>query len=197
MKIVRFTISGCVLAALSILPAASAAESRKCIVQKPTPASYAWNFRQEANATFKDIELDATQARYHADRLQSVVSRPDSVSWPSDATQLDQIRSAVNDMGQRLCRLETIRRVVDPWQQNTIDRIAVDVRLLADNTQDALAFGSSHRQTLWVPAFQRYVDNLYTEARMLTQAVGNAVEYPSVDRKDRVLQKGLNTRSSS
>jgi len=187
---------GCILAALSIVPAASAA-ARECIVRRPTPASYTWNFRQEANNAFRGIEFDAAQAQYHAEQLQSMVARPDSVSWLSDVTQFDQIRSAVNDMGQAVCRLETIRRVVAPWQQKTIDRIARDLTLLADNTQDAMVFGNSHRETLWVPTYQHYVNNMFTEARKLTQSVDNAVEYVKVNREDHTLRKDLAAKSSS
>ena len=158
---------GCVAAALSAAPAFAAAG--ECIVQKPTPASYTWNFRQEANQDFKNLEFHAAQATRHAEVLQSMSTRADSVSWVSDVNQLDQIRSAVNSMGQEICRLETIRRAVTPRQRRTIDRIARDITLLADNTQDAMAFGNSHRETLWVPAFQRYVNTMYTEARKLTR----------------------------
>jgi hypothetical protein len=187
---------GCVFAALSIVPAASAAAG-ECIVQKPTPASYTWNFRQEANNDVKDIQFDAGQARYHAEQLQSMVARPDSVSWVSDVHQLDQIRSAVNDMGQEVCRLETIRRMVAPWQRKTIDSIAREIALLADNTQDAMAFGNSHRETLWVPTYEKYVDNIYTEAQQLSKSVDNAIAYAKVDREDRTLRKDLNAKPSS
>ena len=198
MKPKQLVICGCTLAALAVLPAMSAkAAARECIVQKPSPASYTWNFRREANAVFKDIQFDAAQAKYHAGRLQSIASRPDAVSWVSDVSQFDQIRVAVDDMGRQLCRLETIRRVVEPWQQKTIDRIATDLTLLADNTQHALAFGDTHRETLWVPAFQRYLNRMCAEARDLTQSANDAVKYAKVDRQDRALRREVNARSSS
>lgn len=198
MKPNRFVVSGCVSAALAILPAVSAAAAtRECIVQKPTPASYTWNFKQETNEIFKDIQSDAAQARYYSARLQRIAWGPDSASWVTDADQFDQISAAVNDMGRKLCRLEAIRRVAAPWQQKTIDRIADGVTLLADNTQDALAFGGTHRKALWMPTFQMYVNNMYAQARELTRSVGYAVEYTKVDRQDRVLQKDLGVKSSS
>jgi hypothetical protein len=60
-------------------------------------------------------------------------------------------------MSRQVSRLETIHHATQPGQQKTIESIATDVRLLADNTQDALAFSESHRETLWVPAYQKYV----------------------------------------
>jgi hypothetical protein len=176
MKINRL-IGGCILTALAVLPASSAAAVRECIVQKPTPASYTWNFQQEDSIIFKDIRFDAEQAEYHTGRLERTAWGPDSVSWASDVNQFNQIQSAVNDMSRELCRLETIRRAASPWQQKAIDRIATDVTLLADNTQDALAFADTHRETLWVPAFRRYVENMSVESRKLNQSMQHAVEY--------------------
>jgi hypothetical protein len=176
MKTYRL-VSGCILSALAVLPVSSAAAVRECIVQKATPASYTWNFRQEASNIFKDIRFDAGRAGYHTGRLERTAWGPDSVSWASDVNQFNQIQSAVNDMSRKLCRLETIRRAASPWQQKAIDRIAIDVTLLADNTQDALAFADTHRETLWVPAFRRYVENMSAEARKLNESMQHAVEY--------------------
>lgn len=156
MKTNGLLMSGCILAGLAFLPAVSAAA--------------------ETGNIFKDIQLEAGQARYHAERLKSIVERADAVSWVSDVNQLDQIRVAVNDMSQDVSRLEAIRQTAQPAEQKTIDRIATDVKLLADNTQDAFAFGEAHRETLWVPAYQTYVNNLYAESRNLAQSVRSAVQ---------------------
>jgi hypothetical protein len=83
-------------------------------------------------------------------------------------------------MGKKLCRLETIRRVVAPWQQETIERIASQLPLMADNTAAAIEYVNAHQQDLVNPTYQRYADNLYSEATDLTQSAGNAVEYAKV-----------------
>lgn len=181
-----------------VLPAGSAtAAMHECITGRPTAASYTWNFRQEANNIFDDVQLNALQARYHAEQLQSFEFHP-YLSWQSYADQLTQVKSAVNDMGDLLCRLETIRRVVAPWQQRTIDRIATAVRLMADNTQDAIWYGRSNQQTLWSSlTYQKYVNNIYNEAQSLTQSVGNAVEYGKVGPQYQELKKDIGMKASS
>lgn len=195
MKASQFVLSGCVIA-LAVAPVASAA-APECAVAKPDAASYTWNFRQEADNIFAGIRSDAARAKSDAARLQRVVSGPDAVSWVSDSGELERIRAKVNDMGRDLCRLESIRSAVAPWQQKTIDQVDFDLKLLADNTQDAITFGNTHRRSLWVPGFGRTVDNMYTEARGLAQCVGNAVKYAHVERQYRVLRKDVNGRSSS
>ena len=198
MRLKQLLVSGCVSAAMAVLPAASAtAAMHECVIGKPTAASYTWNFRQEANNIFEDIQSDVSQVRYHAAQLQSFEFHP-YLSWQSHADQLFKVRSAVNDMGDRLCRLETIRRTVAPWQQRTIDRIATTVRLIADNTQDAIWYGNNNHRILWSSAtYQKYVNNIYNEARKLTKSVGDAVEYAKVGPQYRELRKGIEMKASS
>jgi hypothetical protein len=196
MRINGIVITGCVFGAMAMLPGASAAQ-RECVVPKLVPASYTWNFQREANQIFRDMEVDAEQARYHAEQLESMASRPDAVSWVTDVDQLDQIRTAVDDMGRQMCRLETIRRATEPWQRKAIDRISIDVARIAGATRNTLVFDGAHRGTLWLPAYRRYADNLYVQARILTKAAGNAAEYAKVDRQERALRKALNTKSPS
>ena len=197
MKLNQLIVGGVVVVALAAVPAASAARLRACVVRTPTPASYTWNFPKEADHIFADIQTDAVHARYHSEQLQSMVSRADMLGWVSDVNQLDQVRSAVNDMGRKLCRLETIRRVVEPWQRKTIDRLADRITLLGDNTRDALVFGNTHREILWVPAFQKYVNNMYSEAKSLTRTAHHAVEYAKANAQNRAVPAYGNGRSSS
>ena len=169
-----------VSAALTVFPLTlGAVTTQQCSCGKPTAASYTWDFHQEANALFDDVQTDAQQVQDHAAQLQSF-SRDSVLSWQADANQLSQVRNEVNDMGKKLCRLESIRRVVAPWQQKTIDRIASTVPLMADNTEDAILFVNAHQTDLINPTYERYADNLYSEGSKLTQSVGNAVEYAKV-----------------
>jgi len=182
---------------MAFVPAASAAAvGAKCITGKPTAASYTWNFQKEADQIFEDIQADAAQAQYHADKLQSF-GLDEELSWESHALELSQIRSAINDMGERLCRLETIRRVVAPWQQKTIDRIAVTVRLMADNAEDAIVFGNNNQRALWRPAFQKYTNNLVQEANSLNHSAETAVEYAKTHTQDQQMKRAIETKSSS
>jgi len=175
MGIKQILLMGCGAAAMLLLPAISGATAvHKCVIGKPTAASYTWNFPQEADRIVAGMRHDAVAARVHAEKLVSMVSVADMPGWPSDYNQLSALQTEVNDMSAKLCRLETIRRAVEPWQQKTIDRIARTVTLMADNTQDAIAYGSAHRQTLWEPAYQKYAGNLYQQARNLNRFVDNA-----------------------
>jgi hypothetical protein len=154
----------------------TAAEMQKCPCQNVTPASYTWNFSAEANRIFQSIQSEAQQALIDADNLDAY-ARDNEVDWEIQGARLDALREEVNDMSPQLCRLETIRRVVQPWQQKEIDRIKADMLLMADNTRDAIAVGSAHPNALWLQAFQESASNLYFDAHDLVHSVDRAVVY--------------------
>jgi len=196
MRVSQLLLSAGISFIMIVLPAASARAASACVAAKPTPASNTWAFQKEADDIFEAIQSDATQARYHAEELSSF-ALDEELSPESHAIELMQLRSAINDVGERLCRLETIRRVVAPWQQRTIDRIATTTRLLADNAQDAIVFENSNPRILWSPVYRKYVNNLYSEARNLDESVTNAVQFAKVNTEYQELRKDLGAKTSS
>jgi len=197
MRLRTLLWSSCIPVAIAIcaIPAV-AVSSRQCVPGKVTAASYTWDFKGEANALFTSVESDARQASYHADKLQSF-DRDAGLSWQAHADQLNGLRADIDDIGNKLCRLEAIRRAVAPWQQREIDRIAVSARLMADNAQDAIEFVNANQGALWRDTYRHYVDNLYNQAKDLTRSVGNAAEFASVSKEYQELRHNLGTRGSS
>jgi hypothetical protein len=190
MKLNHFLYSGCISIAMivSAMPAvaappavAAAAQKCACVPGKPTAASYTYDFRSEANTIFADIELQARQSLTDADALQGGARA--GLTWESQTVMLDNLKSDINDIGVKLCRLETIRGVLAPWQQRVVDRIAASSLLLADNAQDAIQFGNANQQRLWRQPYRDYVNNLFNEAQRLKQSAGQAVDFASVSRK--------------
>jgi len=173
-----------------------AAAIHECVPGAPTAASYTWDCKGETNRIFQDIQSDDQRVRSEADHLQSM-ARDSSLSWQSHEDHLNAVRDAVNDMGAKLCRLEMIRRVVAPWQQKEIDRIATTLRWMADNTEDAIRFGNAHPQDLWMAAYQKYTDDLYDQARTLAHSVGAAVAYARASKDYRNLTREMGTAASS
>jgi hypothetical protein len=99
-------------------------------------------------------------------------------AWrPTPLNQLEPLRTEVNDIGAMLCRLETIRRVAAPWQQKTIDRISITLHLMANNAEDAIEFGKTHQNELWLGQYQGDINNLYNEARSLTRNAGENLRH--------------------
>lgn len=175
----RLLVSGGMSVALTAFPLTLGAATVNECMATPTAASHAWNFHEEANHLFQDVQADARQARDNAAQLQSF-SDDYGLSWQAHAAVWNDLRANINDMSRKACRLEAIRGYVAPWQQRTIDQIAKNVQLMADSTQDAIVFGNAHQQELYNLTYQRYADNVYLDANNLTRSVGNAVEYAKV-----------------
>ncbi len=192
MRLRTLLCSGCISAALALcaVPASAATASHQCVAAEPTAASYTWDFKGEANTIFKDIQSDAQDALYHADMLQSF-ARDNQMTWDAHADELEYLKAEINDIGAKLCRLQTIRRVVAPWQQNEIDQIVTDTQLMADNAQDAIVFGNTHRNELWLAAYQNNLNNLEDEATALSHSVGHAVQFAGVSKEYRELRQDV------
>lgn len=197
MRLRTVLVSTCALTATVVFVAPGmGASAHECVPGSPTAASYTWDFEVEANSTFQDLETLARQTRDDADQFQTY-SRDEAVSWEVQSDQLNILKQEVNDMGARLCRLETIRRVLEPWQQAEVDRIAQQVQLMADNTQDAIVYLAGHEHDLWVPTYQKYANNLYKEAASLTQSLRDAVTYASVSKEYQDLGHKLRVPATS
>jgi len=190
-------VSTCALAATAaVLAPGVGAAVHECAPGNPTAASYTWDFKAEANSSFQDLETLGRQTRDDADQLVTY-NRGHEVDWEIQADQLHILKHEVNDMGTRLCRLEMIRRVLEPWQQAEVDRIAQQVQLIADNTADAIVYLASHEHDLWVPTYQKYANHLYKEAGSLTQSLSDAVTYASVSKQYQDLRHKLSVPAAS
>jgi hypothetical protein len=186
----------CVCACAMGVPVAFAAAPCECVPGKTTAASYTWNFHREANQLVQAIQDDSVAASRHAATLDSFADSPD-LSWQTHAEQLSYLKSEINDMGRKLCRLETIRSAVAPWQRTTINRIAKDVVLMANNADDAIVYVTSHQRYLWNPTYENYTSNLYNLSANLQTTADHAVEYARVRARDRELNREMEMSPTS
>ena len=197
MQLKTLLWSSCISAVLALATSATAATvPQECVAAEPTAASQTWDFKGEANNIFKDIQSDAQQAATDADYLQSL-DRDPMMSWESHAEYLESLKGEINDIGAKLCRLQTIRRMLAPWQQSAVDQIAGEAQLMANHTQQAIAFGGTHRAELWLGDYRSDVTNLTNEADALNRVVRNVVEFPGVSKEYRELRHDFGTQSGS
>ena len=181
MRLRGLLLSGVASAMLASAAPRPRATAESCVAAGPSDGATAAEFQREATAIFRDVAADSRNALDSANTLESFADSPE-LSWQGHALELSELRTDVNDMGAKLCRLEAIRADVAPWQQKTIDEIAAEVRLMADNTQDAIRFVNAHQENLWEPEYHKYVSNLDDEARQLTRSVTSAVHYANAQR---------------
>ena len=137
------------------------------------------DLQNQADDILQNIQWHAQDAYYNADQLQSF-TRNTQISWQTDASNLTQIKYDVNKMSNELCRLDTIRHDLAPWQKAEIRRISPTLQLAADNTQDAILFLNNHQDDLWLGTYVKYANNLDNLTRNLVNTVNQAVSYAKV-----------------
>ena len=128
----------------------------------------------DAGRLLKDIQFQARRAKTHALQLSSFAFDSD-LGWETYGEQLTQERSAINRMSTDLSRLQSIRQTLAPAEQRDIHRMAVTLRLMSDNADDAITFYNRNQDALWLPVFHRYLDSLSTQSTHLAHLVRNAV----------------------
>lgn len=178
----------CLFAGAMVLPAASVTRSRPCTSGAPTAQSYTWNFRQEAQGLLDDVGTEAWQASYHADQLQNFSG---DIDWQEHAVELNAIRSEVNDMGNMLCRLETIRRVVSPWEQKAIDDAAPLIAEMANEAQSAITFLNDNHNHLFNPTYHAYSREMFQQSSRLARQMSQFEDFGKVHQDDIRLEKSL------
>jgi hypothetical protein len=183
-------------AAALLLPAATKSENRSCALGTPTAASYTWNFPSEAQELLGDIAADAREARMHSDNLDRFALDPD-ISWQEHAVELSAVREAVNDMGTKLCRLETIRRVALPWEKKAIDDAAPLISEMANEAQAAITFLNDHEENLFNPAYNGFTAGLYQRSDKLAKEMNEFEKFSKVHREDIQLEKSLDFNKTS
>ena len=180
------------LAALIAFPAASFARTvtESCPANgAPTAQSYTWSFSREATNLLNDVRNDAMKVRNQSGQLDTFVAHPDLIGWRPDSDKLIRIRSEVNDIGSKLCRLEAIRGSVMPWQKTAIDRTVADSRELALNTTDAIHFLNAHQDFPWSPAYEKTAENISRQSKDLADFLGNSERLAKLHDKELRMDK--------
>jgi hypothetical protein len=174
MGIMKWLKTGAVVGAMTLAPTISmqAAVQACNPIGPPSSESYTSNFPGEGSHLLADVQQDARRAAYHASQLESYTNNPE-ITWELHADQLQRIRHDVNDMGKRLCRLETIRRDLSPWEQQALSQVAPQLQYMADNTTDAIHYVNQYENNFWVPSYKSYTQNLYHEANTVSRTIHN------------------------
>ncbi len=197
MKLRKIGTTALVTAGITVFPAISmAAAAQSCMTGEPTAQSSTWNFNKEASQLLKSVRADAMEAENSADRLTHFAALP-AMSWESHATELQSVKTAVNDMGDKLCRLQAIRQTLEPWEQKAVDRVVPLARMAAGNAEDAIKFLRAHQGDFWLPDYRKYVDDIYTETARISNSVKQFQEYARVHRKDMNLGETLGMGAGS
>lgn len=147
----------------------------------PGSVAQDWNYPAEASGLLKEIQSTAFRLTRDAATLQSYAGG--RLSSDSHARQLNLAKSHINTIGDKLERLQEIRHVAAPWQQQAIDTmvpVAVD---LAGRTQAAILHVNDRPGHLWVPAYTSHLRAIADHADRLKDSVDLHLELASTQDK--------------
>ena len=132
--------------------------------------------------------------RLDAEKLESFPRS--KLSWESHANQLSLVREHVNQIGDRLKRIQEIRHVTSPWQQQAIDRIVPVAAELASRTQAAIEHLNENKSYLFAPTYTDHLSTIAQQAGELKDSVNTFVEYGNTRQKLEQLQQKLEIAQS-
>ena len=161
-NVTRVSILGAV-AAGSLLAAPPAIAPCNCGAQLES-----WSFPAEASQLLQEIRSSAAKLTRHTSNLESYTFS--NVSWQRHAEELNAARRYVNEMGEQLHRLQTIRHVAEPWQQQALDSIHPIAADLAARTEAAILHLNDNRMALWKPSYTGHLKSLADRAGRMKEA---------------------------
>lgn len=146
------------------------------------PESYTWDFQAEASDLLGEVNGLAGKVYREAETLQSFARNP-SMSRESHGAQLNTMREHVNDLGTRLARLQEIKHVTAPWQQQAINRVQPLAANVAAHTEAAIVHLNENGNYLFAPSYQEHVTEAMDQASELKNNVGNFLAYNSAQQR--------------
>ena len=145
------------------------------------------NFPAEASNLLKEVQFTATLLSRDAAILQSY-SRA-ALSRQSHADRITTVKHHINAMGEKLNRLQAIRHLVDPWQQQAIDAVVSPAVMLAAHTQAAIEHLNDRRNNLWHPDYTDHLRGIYDRSGQVKEAVNLHLEMADTQDKLERLQE--------
>ena len=140
-----------------------------------TPA-YNWAYAEEASGLLQQIQSLSFKAANNADLL-NIASRRNSLDWRSHAAHLGEISMHINEMGDKLDRLQEIQSMIAPWQQKAVEQVVPVAADLAGQTEEAIAFLNEHPIRLWTPTYTERVKAMSEHVDEINNTVGSFLDY--------------------
>jgi trans-aconitate methyltransferase len=176
--IVAFLIAGY----LAISPAATAATA-------PAAGS------EEITRLLAEVKTEAVALERDAEEI-ATWTRARQLSWQSHAEKLRVMREHVNQAGQLLSKLNSVREGASLWQQEAIDRIHPLLKELADNTQSTINHLSDNQDRIFFPPYTDYAKAGADLAQELAALVSDYTKFGELEEEFHRLQEKLQPAAS-
>lgn len=186
MKNTRHPLTALALALALVAPAAMRAANTT-----GTPAAYISPMHAEqASELLKDVRALAASVSDSADTL-IVSSSANQLHWMTHLSRLNEAKDGVNEIGEKLQMLQSMRNSVHPWQQEAIDRIHASSLMAAKHTDSALRYLNENKRWLVAPSYRDDVSAIQAHAETVRNTANDFLKYASTKDKLGALQERL------
>ncbi len=155
-----------------------------------------WADTERATTLFGNIQDLAQKVRREVGPLQ--VQEP-QLSWQIDASRLTQIKSDVNKMSNDLAQLSSMRKKLEPWQQQLLKPATRNVHELVYQTEAAIKMLDAQHDMLALSGgnYPQALDIISHSAHKVSSAVGTYTQYAQAAQQLAGLHPANNTRAQS
>ncbi|HLK51657.1 MAG TPA: hypothetical protein VKT49_26130 [Bryobacteraceae bacterium] len=167
----------------SVSPGVAAPANQECTCGVETR----WNFPSEASRLLEEIRATSHRLTESTDRLRSFAYS--GISWQSHAIELTQVREHVNQIGARIERLQSIRQVIEPWQQEALDSVTRAGVTVATGTESAIRHLNENQNFLGSGTYRNHVASVSSGADQMKQSVTAHLELAETQAKVEALRQ--------
>jgi len=153
-----------------------------------------WNFHEEASRLLKEVQSTATVLDRDADLLQSFTRG--GLTWESHVNQVSVVKDHINTMGKHLDRLQAIRHLATPWQQQAIHSVVPAALILAAHTESAIEHLNDREKPLWDANYENHLRGISGRSGQVKQTVDLHLEMASTQDKLEQLREQVYTLGS-
>jgi len=136
-----------------------------------------------------DAKAQAASAANDAELLQSYTRS--TLSLESHASQIEKIRTHVNDLGRTVSEMKAARGVASNWQQQAIDRIDPLLQEMADSLSTTIKHMNDNPSRIHMQPYRDYAAATYDFANRTAEVIRDFVEYGKVKGRVAELEQKL------
>jgi uncharacterized protein YaaR (DUF327 family) len=177
------------LLTLGVLPFLSASAAISGNSSPGMECQVAQNASEEAKNLLEQVQHLSGKLKKDAATLESY-KRQTQFTWQTHANQLNLAREHINQIGDRLDRLQKLQPEVAPWQQ-AIEQIVPVAAQVAAHTEAAINHLSDNRTYLFAPVYREHLTSIANRSAELKNSVDLFVEFSHTSDKLAATQQKL------
>jgi hypothetical protein len=185
MKNIRHPWTALALAVALVVPTVMTATNATTAVAS-TSAVHA----ERASELLKDVRTLAAKVSDSTDNL-ALSAGTNRLHWMTHASHLNQAKDGINEIGEKLQTLQSMRDSVHPWQQEAIDRIHASSLKAARHTDSALRYLNDNKNWLVAPSYKDDVTAIQAHAEIVRNTADDFLNYASTKDRLGALQERL------